>query len=554
MWRKGIFSASRQSAKSLDRERPVADLQQTFSHFRIATAGMPPYRTGMSSQRKHGPIRRGVLVALAGAACLLVTSCAAAQVPAASTQPGAADRPNVVFVLTDDLAMNLVQYMPNVQKLARDGTTFANYTVTDSLCCPSRSSIFTGKFPHDTGVVTNGGSDGGFDVFHKRGNEKATSAVALQAAGYRTGMMGKYLNGYNPRGKVDGQENYVPPGWDEWDVAGNGYPEFDYDLNENHTVKHYGSQPEDYLTDVVSGKASGFINSSVSAHKPFLLEVATFAPHGPFTPAPRDQDAFPGLTAPRGKAFDQLPSNPPQWLAGRTPLTDKEKSVIDTGFRKRAQAVQAVDRMVGSLRDTLTKAGVADDTLVVFSSDNGFHMGEYRLNPGKMTAFDTDIHVPLIVAGGAKLGVGANKTISNPVENIDLAPTFEKLAGLTPAADVDGHDLMPLLTGQPVPDGRTTALIEHHGPDFDASDPDKPGKNSGNPATYEALRTVDYTYVEYTTDGSAEFYDRTADPDELNNAAGSLPPDRRAQLHNALQALANCHGQQACSAAERLLR
>ena len=131
-------------------------------------------------------------------------------------------RPNIVFVLTDDLSMDLVRFMPEVQALATRGATFDNYFVSDSLCCPSRSSIFTGKFPHDTGVFANGGADGGIGAFYANGNEETSFNIALQQAGYRTAMMGKYLNGYlQDRSPVPG--TYVPPGWSEWDVAGWGY-------------------------------------------------------------------------------------------------------------------------------------------------------------------------------------------------------------------------------------------------------------------------------------------------------------------------------------------
>jgi N-acetylglucosamine-6-sulfatase len=146
---------------------------------------------------------------------------------------------------------------------------------------------------------------------------------------------------------------------------------------------------------------------------------AAFAPHAPYTPAPRDANSFPGLPAPRGPAFDTLPADSPPWLAGREPLTAVEKAVIDASYRKRAQAVQAVDRLIGTLRAALAASGVARDTYVVFSSDNGYHMGQYRLNPGKMTAFDTDVRVPLVVAGP---GVAAGTTSRAAVQNIDLAP------------------------------------------------------------------------------------------------------------------------------------
>jgi N-acetylglucosamine-6-sulfatase len=176
---------------------------------------------------------------------MLATSCTGSPSSTPSTTPSAAPsstaagsapggKPNIVFVLTDDLSNNLVQYMPHVLALQKAGTSFSNYTVTDSLCCPSRSSIFSGKFPHDTGVFTNTGADGGFNVFHSRGEESDTFATALQQVGYRTAMMGKYLNGYQPADALGGSQPYVPPGWNEWDVAGNGYPEFNYDLNQDH--------------------------------------------------------------------------------------------------------------------------------------------------------------------------------------------------------------------------------------------------------------------------------------------------------------------------------
>jgi len=512
----------------------------------------PPPRTRRSLMQLRG---RQLTCSIGMALAVVLAGCAATPSPSGGVTVPAypatpVSHPNIVFVLTDDLAMNLVQYMPHVLALEKAGTTFSNYIVTDSLCCPSRSSMFSGKLPHDTGVFTNTGPDGGFDLFHSRGEESATFATALQQAGYRTAMMGKYLNGYDPTAELGGTQPYVPPGWNEWDVTGNGYPEFNYDLNENHQVVHHGSAPVDYLTDVLGGKGSDFITASAAAHTPFMLEVATFAPHAPYTPAPQDANAFPGLTAPRGPAFDALPSDPPAWLAARKPLSPKETKQIDAGFLHRVQDVQSVDRMIGNLQDTLTKAGVAERTDIVFSSDNGYHMGEYRLNPGKMTAFDTDIHVPLVAAGP---GTTAGATPAEPVQNIDIAPTFEALAGAGTPADVDGHSLVPLLYGQPATDWRTAALVEHHGPDTDPADPDHPAKNSGNPPSYQALRTVTSTYVEYA-DGAKEFYDRTNDPDELHNIAASRSPATLAGLHQDLAAMGSCHGQTACWAAGHLAR
>jgi arylsulfatase A-like enzyme len=155
---------------------------------------------------------------------------------------------------------------------------FSNYFVTDSLCCPSRSSIFTGRFPHDTGIFRDTGSVGGFMAFHNRHHEQSIFATPLQAVGYRTAMLGTYLNGYEPA------KDSPEPGWSMWAVAGNGCPEFNYGLNEDGKVAHYGREPTDYLTDVLSGKAVNFIKQSAGA--PFMIKIATFAPRKPYTPAP----------------------------------------------------------------------------------------------------------------------------------------------------------------------------------------------------------------------------------------------------------------------------
>ncbi|MEU6665663.1 sulfatase [Streptomyces sp. NPDC046727] len=456
--------------------------------------------------------------------------------PAAAT---AAAKPNIVFVLTDDMSTNLLPYMPEVHKLQSQGTSFSDFVVSNSLCCPSRSSTFTGEYPHNTGVLSNtAGSNGGFKAFHDNGLEKDTFAAALKAKGYRTAMMGKYLNGYDPKATVDGQQPYVPQGWSQWDVVGNGYPEYNYKLAHNHKMEPHGDKNKDYLTDVLSEKGQSFIKKSVAANKPFMLEVALFTPHGPSTPARRDKKDFPGLKAPQGPAFDKLPTNAPPWLARQNPLTQSEKTAIDKKFRKRAQSLQAVDKMLGKLRQSLTSAHVADNTYVVFSSDNGFHLGEYRLKAGKQTAFDTDVRVPLVIAGP---GVAAGRTSHAQVSNIDFAPTFEKIGGATVSSKVDGHSMLPLLDGGSDAGWRTANLIEHRHAKPAHDDPDNHGTESVSPPNYHAMRTNSYTYVEYDS-GAKEYYDLSTDPDELHNIAGQLSQARLAKLHDALTGLKNCHG------------
>ncbi|MEU8845238.1 sulfatase [Streptomyces sp. NPDC048564] len=492
----------------------------------------------MIRTRQLLPLVAGV-VPLALAIQSGVSGAASGASPAGAGQATvAAERPNIVFVLTDDMSSNLLQYMPEVRKLQSQGTTFSDYVVSNSLCCPSRSSIFTGRYPHNTGVLSNEGPNGGFNAFHDGGQERDTFATALKAKGYRTAMMGKYLNGYSPGDTVDGQRPYVPPGWSQWDVVGGGYKGYEYDLAHNHSVQSYGDRPKDYLTDVLSKKGNAFVKKSAAANKPFLLEVALFTPHGPSTPAPRDEEAFPGLTAPRSPAFDTLPTDAPRWLARQDRLSPHEKNKIDEKFRKRAQSLQSIDRMIGKLRATVARAGEADNTYFVFSSDNGFHLGEYRLKAGKQTAFDTDVRVPLVIAGP---GVAAGRTSDAQVSNIDLAPTFQRIGGAPVSSRVDGHSLLPLLDGGSDANWRKANLIEHRHAKRSPTDPDNNGGENISPPNYHALRTNAYTYVEYGS-GAMEYYDLRTDPYQLRNVVRQLSGARRAELHDALTRLKQCDG------------
>jgi arylsulfatase A-like enzyme len=448
-------------------------------------------------------------------------------------------------VLTDDLTPTLLDYMPNVQAMQVEGVTFSNYFVAASLCCPSRSSIFTGKYPHNTGVLTNYAPEGGFSQFNARENDAHSLALALQRAGYRTAMLGKYLNEYEPG------ENGVPVGWNEWDVAGNGYPEFHYALNQNDSLHHYGGDDRSYLTDVLAGLADQFIRQSAS--RPFFIEIATFTPHRPFVPAPRDRHRFPGLTAPRTPAFAVRPdSAAPSWLREIPPLRRSEVIRINHQYRLRAQSVVAIDSLIGRLRRTLAELGLDQNTYVIFSSDNGFHMGEYSLRPGKMTPYDSDIRVPLIVVGpGVRKGV----VLKQIAQNVDLAPTFTEIAGGSAPLTPDGRSLLGLWRRSPLGLGgpskwRRAALIEHHHPGENPTDPDAPGRHSANPPSYGALRTASFLYVEYEG-GDVTYYDLAHDPFELRNIASTLSPGALERLHAALQANMNCTGTRACQDAAR---
>jgi N-acetylglucosamine-6-sulfatase len=504
------------------------------------------------------------LLVMGGAVLGVLLWGSAGKSPAAARAAVVRAKPNIVFILADDLSWNLVnrRFAPHIVALQKRGETFTNYFVADSLCCPSRSTIFTGMFPHDTHVFTNLGSDGGYQKFQSEGLAAKTFAVALRRRSYATSMLGKYLNGYGDPGMQPGTAP-VAPGWSDWHVSNSsGYAEFNYLLNDNGKVHLYGGptggcgvrgRPDNYGVDVIGEDALSFIKRS--RRKSFMVELATFAPHQPFTPAPRDACDFPGLRTPRDPSFDTNNIDPPKWLGRRASLNAPQVAVIDRDFRKRAQAVESVDRLVANVEARLKAEHLAQKTYIVFSSDNGYHLGNHRLTRGKQTAFDTDIRVPLIIAGA---GVPQGRSVSQVVQNIDLYPTFLQLAGGTPSPHVDGRSLLPLLHSAKMRLGwRTVALVEHHGLNDNPRDPDfDDGAHGGDPTTYEAIRIssrhlphfkgpVKATYVEYR-DGELEYYDLRKDPYERDNIVGRLTRAQKSELHRILLGLERCHGSRAC--------
>lgn len=509
----------------------------------------------MHSRSTPSPLRMRGYVVLALAASLLGLtltgpSRASTHEDARVTTAGAsAARPNIVFVLTDDLSGDLLRYMPAVRALAQRGMTFTNAIVSDSLCCPSRSSIFTGQYPHNTGVFNNDAPDGGFAGFLRHSDQRRSFSLNLAAAGYRTAFMGKYLNGYEANSQVAGtRRNYVPPGWTEWDGIGGGYRGFQFTLNHNHRLVRYTRTSDaQYVTNVLSQRAQSFISGSVRARRPFMIEVATFAPHFPYAPALADRRRFPGTRAPRTPAFNREMTNPPGWLGYRHPLTQRQIHQLDAIQRLRAQSVQAVDRMITRLQRQLVRAGQLRNTVFVFFSDNGYHMGQHRATAGKLTAWDSDIRVPLVIAGP---GIAAGSRNNAPVQNVDLAPTFDQLAGATVPAWVDGRSFVPLLHGRTPATWRNAAYVEHRKPPYNPNSPDFQTQKQGLPPHYDALRGRNYTFVRYVG-GFEEFYDHVHDPWELHNIAAKLPSDYLMQLRAAVAAYQRCHGS-GCQQAGRM--
>jgi arylsulfatase A-like enzyme len=456
---------------------------------------------------------------------------------AGNTQQGNSGKPNIIFILTDDYASNLVDFMPNLKAMQKEGVTFSNYYVSNSLCCPSRSSIFTGMLPHNSGVETNTKPNGGYDAYTEHADAQKSFCVALQHAGYKTAMMGKFLNGYLPR------KHDPPPAWSDWFVAGAGYRNFDYDINSNGQILHFGNAPQDYLTDVLAARTDSLIRAW--KEQSFFIEIATFTPHGPFIPAPRHEKLFNDEKAPRPPTFNkQADSTAPNWLRELKPVGPKQIDRIDNIFRNRLRCVMSIDEMLGNIRKILDQAGLSNNTYIFFSSDNGYHLGDYSMLQGKQTPFDIDIRVPLI-ACGPRIAKGALQQAI--VSNIDLAPTFAALAGAKLTAEPDGRDIQHLLREQNTVkiNWRNFAIIEHRRVDYDINDPDRQEPEDGKLPSYTALRFHNLLYVEYET-GEISCYDVQNDPYELKNIATALPVEVQKKLHSILLAAKKCGGKNGC--------
>jgi N-acetylglucosamine-6-sulfatase len=468
--------------------------------------------------------------------CFLTLFFLAGAFTAHAQQPGE-KKPNIIFILTDDYATNLVDFMPNLKAMQKEGVTFSHYYVSNSLCCPSRSTIFTGMLPHNTGVETNTKPNGGYDAYMEHGNAQKSFSVALQDAGYKTAMMGKFLNGYLP-GKHE-----PLPGWSDWFVAGGGYRNFDYDMNINGRIVHFGHTAADYLTDVVSARADSLVKAWKG--QPFFIEIATFTPHAPFTPAPRHQALFNDINAPRKPTFNkQADSTAPNWLRELQRLGTKQIDRIDNIFRNRVRCVMSIDEMLGNIRKALEQTGASNNTYIFFSSDNGYHLGDYSMLQGKQTPFDIDIRVPLIACGP---NVSKGSLQEAIVSNIDLAPTFAAIAGAQLKSEPDGKDIQLLLREKNTQkiNWRNFAIIEHRRVNYDRNDPDYQEAEDGRLPSYTALRFHNLLYVEYET-GEICCYDSKKDPYELKNIAASLPVAVQKKLHAILQAAKKCGGKNGC--------
>jgi N-acetylglucosamine-6-sulfatase len=450
--------------------------------------------------------------------------CAATFVRLLAAHPvAAATKPNILFVLTDDQTVSLAAQMPNLKRLvAGRGATFTHAYYNDPLCGPSRATILTGRYKQNTGVDQNR-----YAQFAP--HERETVAVALHDVGYRTALIGKYINGY-PRSAG------IPPGWDEWFVdLGNGPAVYNYKMDDNGKVVAFGSTPKDYRTDVLAGRAVSFVKQAEAAGAPFYLQLAVDAPHVPAVPAPRDANALPGLGVPRSAAFNEADvSDKPGFVRKRGPFGTNFIAQLDAGYRQQARELLAVDDAIGRLVDAIGPARLAD-TYVVFTSDNGWMRGEHRIPSGKGLPYEPVLRMPLFVSGP---GTASGSRVDALVSNADLAPTFVDWAGTTMPAPVDGRSFALLLAKggsggrQAEPIGYLTSA----------------SADASKFPTWDGIKTTRYTYVEYR-DGERELYDDQADPLQLTNIAGTATPGLLAALHARTATLQACAGA-TCRAAE----
>ena len=421
-------------------------------------------------------------------ALVAVTALAVAALPPVESARAVASQPNVVVVMTDDQTYEQLRVMPQINEFFdAKGTAFDSFVSSYPLCCPSRATFLTGQYALNHGVLSNTEPRGGYPAL----DSDNTLPLWLQDAGYRTTHIGKYLNG------TPAEE--IPPGWDDW--QGMEPPNYyDYVINDNGTLVSYGSDPEDYSTDVIADRAVDSINEAVDLGDPFLTYIAPYAPHtlngGPAAPAPRHVGMFDDEPMPMGPGFNEADvSDKPAYIEASPLMTSSDVADVTERYQKVLESLQAVDEMFGRIVGTLDDAGVLEDTVVMFTSDNGQMHGEHRQQRGKGVPYEESIRMPLLVAGP---GFPAGAHVAEQTANVDLAPTIVALAGARAERVMDGVDLRSVVLS-PTSFADRAVLIERYEGDC-----------------FEGVRTPTYMYARHHS-GEEELYDLRVDRAEINS-------------------------------------
>ncbi|KAK3073601.1 hypothetical protein LTR53_004700 [Teratosphaeriaceae sp. CCFEE 6253] len=474
------------------------------------------------------------LPAVALLACMIRDSRAA---PDEQEPLAASRRPNIVFILSDDqdLHMDSLAYMPLLKKHLTDhGTTYERHFCTNALCCPSRVSLWTGLASHNTNVTDVNPPHGGYPKFVSQGFNSAYLPIWLQEAGYSTYYTGKLFNAQ----RVDNYDTPHAAGWTGSDFLLDPYTyeylNATYQRNHDPPVSYQGR----YTADVLAEKAYGFLDSGIRdvAKKPFFLGIAPIAPHSnvrihekvdgnyseksatqsPPVPAERHKHLFADVKVPRTLHFNPDEANSVSWISRLPKQNETNLDFNDHFYRSRLRALQSVDEIIDGVVTRLSDAGVLDNTYIFYTTDNGYHIGQHRLQPGKQCAFEEDINIPLIVRGP---GVPVGLTTDLVTTHTDLAPTLMQIAGARSRDDFDGSAIP--LTASALRE-TAGARPEHVNVEMwgIVMSEGKYGSVLYPNHTYKALRLVgaEYSFL-YTVwcSGEHELYDLTADPYEMHN-------------------------------------
>uniref|UniRef100_A0A8B9RCU4 N-acetylglucosamine-6-sulfatase n=1 Tax=Astyanax mexicanus TaxID=7994 RepID=A0A8B9RCU4_ASTMX len=466
---------------------------------------------------------------------------------------------NIVLILTDDLDLELGGLTPlkKTQALIADaGVTFSNAYTATPLCCPSRSSILSGKYPHNTMVHNNSLSGNCSSKAWQSNQESRAFPVYLSKLFYQTFFGGKYLNQYGS--EEAGGVKYVPPGWDQWHALVGNSKYYNYTLSVNGQAETHGDNYEkDYLTDLILNKSLNFLDQR-SPQYPFFVMLCPPAPHAPWTAAPQYQKSFIDVKAPRDGSFNK-PGKDKHWLLRQppNPMANSSIDYLDDAFRKRWQTLLSVDDMVEKLVKKLEDIKEINNTFIFFTSDNGYHTGQFSLPTDKRQLYEFDIHLPLLVRGP---GIKPKQTLS-VMMNIDLAVTILDIAGVNVSAlNMDGQSFLPQL----VPSARNGTsrpyfLVEYSGEGLFPADPDCPKLGPGLANcfpdcvcedacnnTYACVRTLkdnNFQYCEFADNESfVEFYNLTSDPHQLENIVKKVDPALLQTMNQRLIKLQSCAG------------
>lgn len=471
-------------------------------------------------------------------------------------------KPNIVLILTDDLDADMGGMVPlnKTRKLIGDaGITFTNAFVASPLCCPSRASILTGKYPHNHHVINNTLEGNCSSLAWQKSQEPTTFPALLQKNYYQTFFAGKYLNEYgNP---AAGGVEHVPPGWDYWFALEKNSKYYNYTLSVNGKAQKHGQNYSlDYLTDVLANMSLDFLQYK-SNFWPFFMMVSTPAPHSPWTAAPQYESTFPNVKAPRDPNFN-VHGKDKHWLIrqAKTPMSNSSVEFLDNAFRKRWRTLLSVDDLVEKLVKRLEARGELENTYILFTSDNGYHTGQFSLPMDKRQLYEFDIRVPLLVRGP---NIKPNQTTPMLVANVDLGPTILDIAGIDyNKTQMDGMSFLSVLSGQANSSSwRTDVLVEYEGEGSNVTDPAcpllGPGVSECFPDcvcedsynnTYACVRTVSPTanlqYCEFDdNEVFVEVYNLTADPFQLSNIAKSIQQEVLEKMNHRLMMLQSCAAQ-----------